>query len=427
MDIERLLKLGKELGLEGETLKQFVDEETAHEREEKVREREERVREREDKLLERQSRMDELTAKEGIVSKEIELENLRHDFDGFRNMFRNAKPETGEFSGPFFVRLESYLDRWIELSDSEQTFDSLKDLLLHEQYMQSCPKDLALFLKEHKPINVKELAELADRYIQVHGNQYVRARNTTYGKSNSYGSNEYTGDYQKCILIDGSVKSVPVARLEVNTPYFQGKVTALCMENPVCDVIIGNIANARNPFDPDLNWNVTFDKEGCDESTIETGNYVETRAQIKSKNKVFKGINVPRAIDSVRAHDIQLGQDNDKSLGKVSEKASSGEEKVNESSDDEDAYYEPIPQVIVEQRGYDDDYNAEHKDKETGIEPEQVPEDTTLDNPVEEVLDLPVVPESPTTSVSDDGIRRSSRNRQPPARLTYDMDGNTSE
>ncbi|ESO96931.1 hypothetical protein LOTGIDRAFT_159686 [Lottia gigantea] len=90
-------------------------------------------------------------------------------------------------------------------------------------------------------------------------------------------------------------------------------------------------------------------------------------------------------------------------------------------------YYEPTPQVIAEQRGYDDDYNAEHKDKETGIEPEQVPEDTTLDNPVEEVLDLPVVPESPTTSVSDDGIRRSSRNRQPPARLTYDMDGNTSE
>ncbi|ESO84796.1 hypothetical protein LOTGIDRAFT_168471 [Lottia gigantea] len=98
-----------------------------------------------------------------------------------------------------------------------------------------------------------------------------------------------------------------------------------------------------------------------------------------------------------------------------------------ESSDDEDAYYEPIPQVIAEQRGYVDDYNAEHKHKETGIEPEQVPEDTTLDNPVEEVLDLPVVPESPTTSVSDDGIRRSSRNRQPPARLTYDMDGNTSE
>ena len=38
--------------------------------------------------------------------------------------------------------------RWLELSDTEQTFDGLKDLRVKKQVIDSYPKDLAFHLHE---------------------------------------------------------------------------------------------------------------------------------------------------------------------------------------------------------------------------------------------------------------------------------------
>ena len=54
---------------------------------------------------------------------------------------------------------------------------------------------------------------------------------------------------ETCVLIDGShgtVRKTPVAKVEVNTPYYQGKVRAVCMRNPLYDVIIGNISGVKS-------------------------------------------------------------------------------------------------------------------------------------------------------------------------------------
>ena len=44
----------------------------------------------------------------------------------------------------------------------------------------------------------------------------------------------------------------PVARINVITPFYIGQVEALIMDNPVYDLIIGNIA--RSADNPNLNW-----------------------------------------------------------------------------------------------------------------------------------------------------------------------------
>ena len=36
-------------------------------------------------------------------------------------------------------------------------------------------------------------------------------------------------------------RQFPIANIEVDTLYFQGPVSALCMDNPVYDLILGNI------------------------------------------------------------------------------------------------------------------------------------------------------------------------------------------
>ena len=71
--------------------------------------------------------------------------------DGFCRKFRASKPEVDESPDQFIVRLDRYLLRWLELSDTAQYFDGLKDLIVKEQFIDSCPKDLAIHLRERAP------------------------------------------------------------------------------------------------------------------------------------------------------------------------------------------------------------------------------------------------------------------------------------
>ena len=97
------------------------------------------------------------------------LQRFRLSEEGFHDKFRGSKPEKGENPPQYAARLENYLHRWMELSESPQTFEGLKDLILHEQFISSCSKSLATFLRERHPKNVKEMTRLAEQFIEAHG------------------------------------------------------------------------------------------------------------------------------------------------------------------------------------------------------------------------------------------------------------------
>jgi len=56
-----------------------------------------------------------------------------------------------------------------------------------------------------------------------------------------------TGQEKQCVLIDRTIRRTPVAKIDVETPYFTGTVLAVCMKNPLYDLIIGNIQGAVDP------------------------------------------------------------------------------------------------------------------------------------------------------------------------------------
>ena len=89
--------------------------------------------------------------------------------DGYRRKFRASKPEVDESPNQFIVQLDRYLLRWLELSDTERTFDGLKDLIVKEQFIDSCPKDLAIHLRERAPETLAQIAKIADQYLEAHG------------------------------------------------------------------------------------------------------------------------------------------------------------------------------------------------------------------------------------------------------------------
>ncbi|XP_075748462.1 uncharacterized protein LOC142814197 isoform X1 [Rhipicephalus microplus] len=74
---------------------------------------------------------------------------------------------------------------------------------------------------------------------------------TVIVRKNLVRERELTGRTKPVCLIDRTVRMLPEAEIEVETPYFSGKVTALCMTTPLYDLVIGNIDGARGPSDPE--------------------------------------------------------------------------------------------------------------------------------------------------------------------------------
>ena len=95
----------------------------------------------------------------------------RYDFteQGYCKRFRGAKPEGQESPSQFIVRISNYLDKWVELAGGNKTFKGVSELMVREQFTNSCPKDVSVFLKERSPKDLEELAKLAELYLNAHG------------------------------------------------------------------------------------------------------------------------------------------------------------------------------------------------------------------------------------------------------------------
>ena len=65
---------------------------------------------------------------------------------------------------------------------------------------------------------------------------------------------QFTEDFNVMLLIDNTVRKVPIARISVDTPYFKGEVEAQCLSDPIYDLIIGNVPGAREAENPDPSW-----------------------------------------------------------------------------------------------------------------------------------------------------------------------------
>ena len=107
------------------------------------------------KALDVYSRLSSSDANDYDKLKEALLRRFRMTEEGFRKKFRSARPETGETAPQFAVRLENYFCRWLDLAQADRSFDGVKDLLLREQFINGFGKELTLFLKDRKPRNIK--------------------------------------------------------------------------------------------------------------------------------------------------------------------------------------------------------------------------------------------------------------------------------
>ncbi|KAL8562492.1 hypothetical protein ACOMHN_008636 [Nucella lapillus] len=114
---------------------------------------------------------------------------------------------------------------------------------------------------------------------------------------------DLTGQVQTCTLIDGTKREFPVAELVVQTPYFSGKLSALVMESPIYDLIVGNDPGARDPGDPLL-------------LTAETA-AVQTRSHRADKGVKPLLVSARKAGIEASPEEVRKAQEGDPSLEKL--------------------------------------------------------------------------------------------------------------
>ncbi|XP_078000810.1 uncharacterized protein LOC144453400 [Glandiceps talaboti] len=115
--------------------------------------------------------------------KDALLKRYQLNEEGFRVKFRSCLQESSETASQYAVRLEHYLDRWLTMGKVDGKYNNVKDLLLREQFLNTCDGELALFLNERAPESIQDMACLADRYREAR-KQY-ESKGQSVGKTSS--------------------------------------------------------------------------------------------------------------------------------------------------------------------------------------------------------------------------------------------------
>ncbi|XP_041365121.1 uncharacterized protein LOC121380393 [Gigantopelta aegis] len=124
--------------------------------------------------------------------------------------------------------------------------------------------------------------------------------------------NDMTGEIGSYVTLDGEVKEAPWCETYIKTPYYTGKVRAMVLDNPIYDIVIGNVIGAKDATKRDI---------------AQTIGIMETRAQVKRRNQKMQPLITPTIqIEGVNPEQIRAEQRKDEGLEKLFKLAEAGEE-----------------------------------------------------------------------------------------------------
>ena len=94
-----------------------------------------------------------------------------------------------------------------------------------------------------------KVGELCDEVLRDTGCAGVLIKRDLVNQGELTGEKGNVTTFDKTLLI-----RAPIAKIQVDIPYYVGEVEALYVQEPVADLIIGNITGAREADNPDPEW-----------------------------------------------------------------------------------------------------------------------------------------------------------------------------
>jgi len=120
------------------------------------------------KALEAYSRLNDADGGSYDKIKEAILKRYDLTAEAYREKFRTTTQEQGESFSEFKVKVERYLRHWCVRENIYDDHDKLYDMMLREQLLQNCGKELRLWVNEHKPKTAQEVVDLAESFQVAH-------------------------------------------------------------------------------------------------------------------------------------------------------------------------------------------------------------------------------------------------------------------
>ena len=139
---------------------------------------------------------------------------------------------------------------------------------------------------------------------------------TTFVRKGLVKPGQFTGEERDCHLMDWTLRRYPVAMVFIKSPFYVGELEVLCPDDPIYDVVLGNLSGVREPMDPD---------QGLmgDQCLA-----VETRSQRKKENKPIQKLKVPKQTDVASAEEFRKQQAEDPTLDSIRRQVESGDVKT---------------------------------------------------------------------------------------------------
>ena len=98
--------------------------------------------------------------------------------------------------------------------------------MVREQFTNSCPKDVLVFLKERSPNDLEELAKLAEQYLNAHGKKLSTKAPVTKQDVNTSLPRTHK-DAMRCYVCDGrshrAMECRCTASTSLNEPFGHGR------------------------------------------------------------------------------------------------------------------------------------------------------------------------------------------------------------
>ena len=101
--------------------------------------------------------------------REALLNNFNLTERQFKRKFRESRPEKFETFRQFSSRMASYLEKWLAMAKVEKTFDAVCDFLARDQFLEIANQDMYVFLKPKSFKTLGDMARDADLFADASG------------------------------------------------------------------------------------------------------------------------------------------------------------------------------------------------------------------------------------------------------------------